>query len=139
MLFWQRLPNFWWDLAWLCCLKKNSPDEDFYCPLSLCRCCFQQWSSALHGRFFIIMITGYSIIFWDDLNREGHVMKKLFYASLILAFILPVTGFAANKGELVVCSWGGIFEKAQRKALFDPFEKETGIKITVTTSPAVPT
>ena len=31
--------------------------------------------------------------------------------------------------ELVVCSYGGAFQEAQRKAFFEPFEKETGIKI----------
>ncbi len=62
-------------------------------------------------------------------------MKKVFFTVLSIAFIWTATAFAADKGELVVCSWGGIFEQAQRKALFEPFEKETGIKITVTTSP----
>lgn len=62
-------------------------------------------------------------------------MKKVIFGLLIIAFILPSAALAADKGELVVCSWGGIFEKAQRKALFEPFEKETGIKVIVTTSP----
>lgn len=31
--------------------------------------------------------------------------------------------------ELVVCSYGGAFQEAQRKAFFEPFERETGIKI----------
>lgn len=34
---------------------------------------------------------------------------------------------AAN--ELVVASYGGSYQEAQRKAFFEPFEKETGIKI----------
>lgn len=35
----------------------------------------------------------------------------------------------AQRKEMVVCSWGGAYQEAQRKAMFDPFEKETGIKI----------
>lgn len=31
--------------------------------------------------------------------------------------------------ELVVCSYGGAFQEAQRKAFFEPFERETGIEI----------
>ena len=62
-------------------------------------------------------------------------MKKLVLFVLTLTLVLPSAAFTADKGELVICSWGGAFEKAQRAALFDPFEKETGIKIIVTTSP----
>ncbi len=36
----------------------------------------------------------------------------------------------AQSRQLVVCSWGGAYQEAQRKAMFQPFEKETGIKIT---------
>src|SRR5262249_57352757 len=36
---------------------------------------------------------------------------------------------AAQPKELVVCSWGGAYQEAQRKSMFEPFEKETGIKI----------
>ncbi len=35
----------------------------------------------------------------------------------------------AQPKQLVVCSWGGSYQEAQRKAMFEPFEKETGIKI----------
>lgn len=31
--------------------------------------------------------------------------------------------------ELTVCSYGGSFQDAQRKAFYEPFEKETGIKV----------
>ncbi len=43
---------------------------------------------------------------------------------------------AAGK-EVVVCSWGGTYQKALRKAYFDPFEKETGIKVVDTSAPEV--
>src|SRR5262249_38626942 len=35
----------------------------------------------------------------------------------------------AQARELVVCSWGGAYQEAQRKTMFQPFEKETGIKV----------
>src|SRR5205823_6054751 len=41
----------------------------------------------------------------------------------------------ADKGELVVVTWGGSLVKAQRKAYFEGFEKETGIKIKDDTPP----
>jgi len=35
----------------------------------------------------------------------------------------------AESKQLTVCSWGGAYQEAQRKTMFQPFEKETGIKI----------
>jgi len=35
----------------------------------------------------------------------------------------------AQPKQLVVCSWGGAYQEAQRKTMFEPFEKEAGIKI----------
>src|SRR6059036_1326763 len=35
----------------------------------------------------------------------------------------------AQAKPLVVCSWGGAYQEAQRKTMFQPFEKETGIAI----------
>jgi len=35
----------------------------------------------------------------------------------------------ADKGEIVVASWGGSRTTAMRKVIFDPFEKETGIRV----------
>jgi putative spermidine/putrescine transport system substrate-binding protein len=40
----------------------------------------------------------------------------------------PRSSHAQSK-QLVVCSWGGAYQEAQRKTMFQPFEKETGIKI----------
>ena len=36
---------------------------------------------------------------------------------------------AADKGELVVVSWGGTWAKSLREVMFIPFEKETGWKV----------
>ncbi|ACZ40028.1 extracellular solute-binding protein family 1 [Sphaerobacter thermophilus DSM 20745] len=38
-------------------------------------------------------------------------------------------GRSSGQKELVIASWGGAYQEAQRKAFFDPFTKETGIKI----------
>src|SRR2546428_4039994 len=40
---------------------------------------------------------------------------------------------AAGKNELVFVGFGGSYQDGQTKALFDPFEKETGIKVVQTT------
>src|SRR5215470_19469126 len=40
---------------------------------------------------------------------------------------------AAAKNEIVFVGFGGTYQEGQTKALFDPFEKETGIKIVQTT------
>lgn len=40
-----------------------------------------------------------------------------------------VTSEKAAPRELVVVSYGGAFQEAQRKAFYEPFEKKTGIKI----------
>ncbi len=45
------------------------------------------------------------------------------------------TASAAAKGEVVVVSWGGSYQDAQRQALFQPFEEATGIKVIDTSQP----
>jgi len=40
-----------------------------------------------------------------------------------------------NSPQLVVGSWGGAYQEAQRKAYFQPFARETGIKIIETSTP----
>lgn len=47
-------------------------------------------------------------------------------AAIGLSLALPA--FAAE--SLTVVSWGGSYQESQRKAFFEPFMKETGIKIT---------
>lgn len=42
-----------------------------------------------------------------------------------------------DKGVVVITSWGGKFQDAQRKAFFEPFEKETGIKVIEATDPSL--
>ena len=72
------------------------------------------------------------------------MVKLSFCLGLVLVFVFSaVTVYAAGltaeqlkqrlekfRGkELVVVSWGGSFQEAQRKALFEPFVKEFGIKL----------
>ena len=42
---------------------------------------------------------------------------------------------AQDKGVVVISGWGGNFQDAQRKAIFAPFEKETGIKVIEESNP----
>ena len=59
----------------------------------------------------------------------------IFLCILLTAVLFqPFAAFGGSENELVVVSWGGRWTAAERKAYFDPFEKETGIKIIDTTS-----
>lgn len=50
----------------------------------------------------------------------------------------PFINRTANAaGELVVCSFGGNFQAAQRKVFFAPFSKETGINVVETSAPDI--
>jgi len=57
-------------------------------------------------------------------------------AGAVAAPYISRRGLAATK-ELVFCSWGGSYQKILRKAILDPFEQETGIKVTDTSAPIV--
>ena len=46
-------------------------------------------------------------------------------------------GRAAGERRVVICSWGGTYQDALRKAFFEPFERETGIKVIDTSAPNV--
>src|SRR6266404_9194542 len=52
-------------------------------------------------------------------------------ASVTFPHIITSTKGAAN--ELVFVGFGGGYQEGQTKALFEPFEKETGIKVVQTT------
>ncbi|MDE0309080.1 MAG: extracellular solute-binding protein [Acidiferrobacterales bacterium] len=53
------------------------------------------------------------------------------YRKLTVLLALWVCGSALAQDEqtLTVTSWGGAYESAQRVALFDPFEQDTGIEV----------
>ena len=58
-------------------------------------------------------------------------MKKLLLCSITFVLLFAGTVYAADK-EIVLCSWGGTYETAVVKAMVEPFEQETGIKVIVT-------
>jgi len=68
-------------------------------------------------------------------------MRDLRKAATALALALGVAGAGTaagqDKGHVVVASWGGSFQEDQRKAIFEPFEKETGIKVIEATGPSL--
>ena len=60
-------------------------------------------------------------------------MKKIEILLAIISILIIVScnnhSQKQEKKEIVICSYGGSFQDAQREAFFKPFEKETGIKI----------
>ena len=60
--------------------------------------------------------------------------KTICSVFLAVLFLFFGTAYGAGK-ELVVSSWGGTYEKAFVNAMAAPFEKETGIKVIVTSYP----
>src|SRR3954471_21662421 len=54
-------------------------------------------------------------------------------AGALAGATLPRVVRAQGKKELVFVGFGGSYQEGQTKALFEPFEKETGIKIIQTT------
>src|SRR3989338_1295002 len=69
--------------------------------------------------------------------------KRLIYGTTcallaILVALLPACKRLSETDDsdvLVVASWGGAYQGAQRKAFFEPFTRETGIKIVETSTP----
>ena len=57
------------------------------------------------------------------------------FLGIILGLSLFNTFTEAQERKVVVASWGGDYEKAFKKAMAEPFEKETGIKVIVTSYP----
>jgi putative spermidine/putrescine transport system substrate-binding protein len=56
-------------------------------------------------------------------------------AAAVLGPFVHARPARADKGELVVVSWGGSLAKAQRKAFFEAFEKQSGYTIKEDTPP----
>ncbi len=50
-------------------------------------------------------------------------------ATALARALHPRTAYGQGSKEVVVCLWGGSFQDAARQAWFQPFEKETGIKV----------
>src|SRR6202162_5918684 len=71
----------------------------------------------------------------DTRSSRRHFLKSTAaIGAASLAFPNVVTrARAASKNELVFVGFGGSYQDGQTKALFEPFEKETGIKVIQTT------
>jgi putative spermidine/putrescine transport system substrate-binding protein len=68
--------------------------------------------------------------------ESGGLQRREFLAragTLGLALAAPRVARAASANELVVASWGGPYQEALRKAHFEPFSRQTGIKVIETT------
>ena len=63
--------------------------------------------------------------------------KSLYWILALCTFLvcglLTSVAEAQSEKQLVVVTWGGSYTKAEREAFYDPFEKETGVKIIDTT------
>ena len=62
------------------------------------------------------------------IGRRDFVGRAIGAAAAAAGFATPRRA-RAQGGEVVVCTWGGTYTEAQRKFFFDPFEKETGIRV----------
>jgi putative spermidine/putrescine transport system substrate-binding protein len=59
------------------------------------------------------------------------VLKGTVAAAAMMAIARPaIAKTLSGSGELVVYDGGGVWGEAQQKAYFEPFERETGIKLT---------
>ncbi len=65
---------------------------------------------------------------------DGETLSKLATAVLAAALVTLAEPGSAQQ-QIVVTSWGGAYQEAQRKAYFEPFTKETGIKVVEATGP----
>lgn len=68
---------------------------------------------------------------------SGRYPGRFVAAALVMAGLIGVPAASADEipeklkgsGEVVITSGGGTWEDAQRKAFFDPFERDTGIRV----------
>src|SRR5262245_37430123 len=67
------------------------------------------------------------------ISRRGALRVALGATAGLAAPALVGSARAQSKNELVFVGFGGAYQEGQAKALFEPFEKETGIKIVQTT------
>src|SRR6185503_5323580 len=70
------------------------------------------------------------------LMQSSRISRRRFLgasAGALAATALPQIVRAQGKKELVFVGFGGSYQEGQTKAMFEPFEKETGIKVVQTT------
>ena len=66
-----------------------------------------------------------------------HQLGKSTIAAVAAFVISSNVVLAQGKGQVVVASWGGSFQDAQRETMFKPFEEATGIKVVEATGPSL--
>src|SRR5690349_21610345 len=62
-------------------------------------------------------------------------MKLAFGIALTIVTLFATCSLALAQEQVVVCSWGGTFQEAERKAIFTPFAEATGIKVVEDSGP----
>ncbi|MGY4501662.1 putative spermidine/putrescine transport system substrate-binding protein [Bradyrhizobium sp. GM24.11] len=69
----------------------------------------------------------------------SQLTRRTFNTGLAAGAAFPIIGRAQaqSSGTVVVASFGGQYQDAQRKALFEPFEEATGIKVVEATGPSL--
>jgi putative spermidine/putrescine transport system substrate-binding protein len=76
--------------------------------------------------------------FTGEVTRREFMRRALLLGLSTAALPGLITSFAASPasaqqikgtGEVVVCSWGGAYTDAQRASFFDPFERESGVRV----------
>jgi len=71
------------------------------------------------------------------MSNKGILARVILWIFLCTLMLLGLAASAMAQEEIVVCVWGGEFTKTERAAFFDPFEKETGIKVKTVSFPEV--
>ena len=73
------------------------------------------------------------------MRKDGKIhWKKRILAAAVAVFgmiLLTGLGLAQDSKEVVVAGWGGAGQDIQKRVFFDPFEKATGVKVTLTGPP----
>lgn len=72
----------------------------------------------------------------QEMKSKWLLLGGMLLAAVAVLLLQPF-GEENTDGSLVVASWGGSFQDAQRQALFQPFTEETGIRIIETTGPSL--
>jgi len=95
--------------------------------------------------FFWIRI-GYYADKLNCQNRKGGIIMKqngkkivigFFAIALLFSLTTGLVGPASAAEQVVVVNWGGRAAQLEKECFYDPFEKETGIRVVMTSPPLV--
>lgn len=99
--------------------------------------------SAKRSLFIIISLSAIVAVFLAACGPAATPEPELVEVTVIVAgtpvveFITASPEAPVEAGELVIVSWGGSFQDAQREAYWGPFSEETGVVITEDTGPQI--